>query len=171
MKRPLSLVLCLLVPVVIFLVGGIFAAIFLFKEVPALARENGRGLVPPGFTAEITEAGSYTVWLHTNTVYEGNAYEHGDRPPTGSKIILNDQRNNHPITINPILTNATKSMGSDTAVAVGTFASGGNTTVEVLGTGFAQPAVLSIAPQKIGDVLRSSRRPKERFDAPSCSSY
>ncbi|NNE91180.1 MAG: hypothetical protein HKN23_05995, partial [Verrucomicrobiales bacterium] len=73
MKRPLSLVICLLVPVVILLVGVIFAGVYGAAEFPKLARESGRGLVKPGFTATLDEPGKYTVWLHTYSVIDGTA--------------------------------------------------------------------------------------------------
>ncbi|NNE91059.1 MAG: hypothetical protein HKN23_05385, partial [Verrucomicrobiales bacterium] len=121
---------------------------------PKLARESGRGLVKPGFTATLDEPGKYTVWLHTYSVIDGTAYEHGDRLPTGAEVVLTEQPGNRPVVLNRSIMASSKSFGADTAVAVGTFESRGGVTIEVGGTGFPKPAVLSVAPQKIGDSFR-----------------
>ena len=151
-RRPLSLVVCLLVPFVILVVGLGSAGWQAYHSFREVIREAGRGVVPPGFSVEITESGKHTVWLHTYTIFEGQSYESGGHLPPGAKLVLTDESSGPAIALNSFLS-ATKSFGSETAVSVGTFETRAPTRVRVMATGIQSPVVLSIAPEKMREVF------------------
>lgn len=154
MKRPLSLVLCFLVPIVILLVGTIFAGIYGYQEIPKLYEETAKGLAAPGFNAVLEKPGKYTVWLHTYTVFEGTAYESGDRLPGGGKVHVFEADSNREFDLIS-WTSASKSFGSETAVSLGTFESfRPGQAVEVRSSGMSRPVVVSLAPVKLQMTFR-----------------
>ncbi len=153
-RRPLSLAICLLVPFVILVLGLGLAGWQGYQASIDLRKENGRGLVPPGFTVEIAEAGKHTLWLHTYTVFEGEAYESGDRLRPGAKLLLVDESTGEAIDLNPYVS-ARKSMGAERAVSLGTFEVGKPTRLGIMGSGFPDSAVLSVAPVKLAQVFRT----------------
>lgn len=153
-RRPLSLAVCLLVPFVILVLGLGLAGWQGYQASLDLRTENGRGLVPRGFTVEVTEAGKHTLWLHTYTVFEGEAYESSDRLKPGAKVLLVDESTGEAIDLNPY-PSAKKSMGAERAVSLGTFEVMKPTRLGVMGSGFSDSAVLSVAPVKLAKVFRT----------------
>ncbi len=155
MNRPLSLITCLLVPFVILLIGLIFAGAFAYKEFPKMISENGRGPIPPGFDVSLPKPAEYTVWLHTYTIFEGTAYEHSGKPPSGATVVIIDKATGDKISVQPLLITATKASGNDTATAIGRFETYRETNVEVLGTGFGDTTIISIAETKLAGSLKT----------------
>ena len=154
MKRPLNLVICLLVPTLILLVGAFSAMSYLYKERPNLMEESGRGLIPPGFEVGLSEAGKYTIWLHTYTVYEGNAYEHEERLPEGGEVHIFDKKDGKMYELSKWV-QSKKRFGSESAISLGSFETLTiNRTIEVRGVGMRTPVVVSIAPNKLNDSMR-----------------
>lgn len=153
-RRPLSLAICLLVPFVILLLGLGFAGWKAVKASTELGREDGRGVVPPGFTVEVSEAGKHTVWLHTSTIFEGQAYESGSRLPAGAKLLLTDESTGDAIDLTTYMS-ASKSFGNDRAVSLGTFQLLSPTRISVMGTGIQNPVIISIAPEKMPEVFKT----------------
>lgn len=153
-RRPLSLLLCLLVPFVILAVGVGATVAQGWKAFRELAVESGRGLVPPGFTVDLTEPGKHTLWLHTHTLFDGTAYESGERLPNGARVVLTVEGSADPIPLNAALS-ARKSFGGDAAVSVGTFDVSSPVRVSVIAAGVSRPVVLSVAPVKMGQTFRA----------------
>ena len=152
-RRPLSLALCLIVPFVVLIAGLGLAAVQGYQSFRTLIAEAGRGPVPPGFTVTVTETGPHTLWLHTYTIHEGTAYESGDRLPAGARVLLTDEATGKEVTLVPGLSSS-KSVGSETAVSLGTFEARQGDRVAVQGTGISKPVILSIAPAKMKEVFR-----------------
>ena len=46
-KRPLSLAICIVTPLVILAIGGTAAVAMVLKDLPSLKEESGRAVVPP----------------------------------------------------------------------------------------------------------------------------
>lgn len=151
-RRPLSLVVCLLVPFVILVAGLSLAAVQGVRSFRTLLKENGRGPVPPGFVVEIGETGSHTLWLHTYSLHEGKSYESDERLPTGSQLVLTNESTGQDVPLFSSL-NSQKNLGSETAVSVGTFEARAGDRIAVQGTGFADAVLLSVAPAKLGEVF------------------
>ena len=154
MKKPLPLAVCFLVPLAVLLLGAIGGVVYAVGVLPGLTFENGRGDLPDGFEVELSEPGKYTVWLHGDIVEGVHGYRPLERLPEGAEVVLNGQPGNVPIALSPY-TAASKSIGPETANSIGTFEIGTPTTVSVLGRGFPRPTVISVAPVKLGEVLRT----------------
>ena len=151
MKRPLSLVICLLLPIIILVMGLFFGAVFGYREIPPLFEESGKGLANPKVTMTLPEPGKYTVWLYTYTLFEGTAYEASDRLPDGAKVHVFDTGDRTEIALSK-WTSAPKSLGNETAVSLGTFETL-RPTVDVLMEGARKPLVLSVAPTNLPRVM------------------
>lgn len=153
-RRPLPLVICLLVPFVILISGLSFAVWQGYEASRVLLRENGRGTVPPGFSADLAEPGKHTLWLHTRTVFEGQSHASPERLAPGARVALTDEATGKPLTLNPY-GGASKSLGSERAVSVGTFETHAPARITIVGTGFPESVVLSVAPSKLREVMKT----------------
>lgn len=151
-RRPLSLVLCLLTPLVTLGVGFGFAGVKGWRYFQELAVEDGRGLVPPGFTVDIATAGKHTLWLHTHTIYEGSAFQSADRLPEGARVLIAPEQGGASVPLRD-WSASRKSFGQDVAVSVATFSIHLPGRYAVSGAGFPHPVVLSVAPVKWEKVL------------------
>ncbi|MCB1061329.1 MAG: hypothetical protein KDN20_00245 [Verrucomicrobiae bacterium] len=154
-RRPLSFAICLVVPFVILVLGLGTAGWQGYQASRLLVREAGRGVVPPGFSVELTESGEHTLWLHTYTMHEGAAFESGEQLPPGAKIIITHDATGDIYPLNPY-SMATKSLGSETAVSLGTFEPRSTGRISVMGTGISKPVVLSVAPVKMREMLNAA---------------
>lgn len=152
MQRPLSVITCVLVPAAILFSGIAFGVAYGYKAFRHLGREDGRGSAPPGFGVEILEPGRRTLWLHTYTVFDGRAYESGERLPQGAKAVVTDEATGETIVLNPYFS-ARKSLGNDIAVSLGTFEVENPTRLTVSVGGVRNPVVLSVAPVKLGEIF------------------
>lgn len=154
MKRPLNLVVCFLVPIVILLIGGIYAVTYWYQSAPRLMEEVGRGVVPSGFPVTVDKPGKYTVWLNTYTVFEGKGYEHSDELPAGAEVLIFDQGKGGRLEMNQWVLSKRKFEGQ-TAVSLGTFdLLKPNTVLEVRSTGIKEPVVISISPNRAGESVQ-----------------
>lgn len=153
-RRPLSLAVCLIVPFVILVFGLGIAGWRGYEASFELRKEDGRGVVPPGFVVDVSEAGKHTLWLHTYTIFEGEAYESGERLEPGAKILLTDEDTGDTINLNPYAS-ARKSLGSERAISLGTFELLKPARISVLATGVANPVVVSIAPVKLENIMKT----------------
>lgn len=153
-RRPLSLVVCLLVPFAILAAGLGSAGVHAYRSFGELMVESGRGQVPPGFSVDLTEPGKHTLWLHTYTVVGGVEFESAERLPEGARVVVTEESTRNPVVLNS-LTTSRKNIGSESAVSVGTFEVASPTRVTVQGTGFPKPVVLSVAPEKLGETFRA----------------
>ncbi len=153
MKRPLNLVICLLIPFVIFVAGLVFGAVRVVKALPELTAEAARGVMPGVIEFSIAEPGRYTVWLHTVTNFEGKAYEHEDRLPAGGEVLIYNKESGSALDLYQGL-NATKTINRDSAVAIGAFETAQpNQVLEIRSSGISDPLVVSVAPGKMRDVF------------------
>jgi len=133
--------------------GLFFGAVFGYREIPPLFEESGKGLANPKVTMTLPEPGKYTVWLYTYTLFEGTAYEASDRLPDGAKVHVFDTSDRTEVALSK-WTSASKSLGNETAVSLGTFETlRPNTTVDVLMEGARKPLVLSVAPTNLPRVM------------------
>ncbi len=153
MKHPLNLFVCFLIPGLILAVGGIYAGVYRFREMPKLMADIERGMVPPGFSMAVPEAGRYTVWLHTSTEYEGESIKHKDRLQDGGRIRIFDKETGKMIDLRTLI-KSKRSFGSESAVALGDFETlRGNRTIEVKSSGMTKPAVIGVSPNQMDDSI------------------
>ena len=153
-KRPLSLAICIVTPLVILAIGGTAAVAMVLKDLPSLKEKSGRAVVPPALEAKIDAPGTYTVWFHTYTTFEGKVYSvEQERLPSGTKVMVTEKESGKvlPLTIG---LSSSKSFGSDKAIGVGTFQSGKTGEVLVTVSGLPRPQVFSVAPIKVAAVFR-----------------
>ncbi len=154
MKRPLSLLICLLVPFVLLVMGLFFGAVYGYREIPPLFEESGRGLANPKFDVHLPEAGKYTVWLSTYTVYEGTEYEAAELLPSGARVMAFDTETNKELPLSS-WTSASKNLGRETSVSIGNFETlRPDTTVQILADGLREPLVLSVASTKVSKTFQ-----------------
>ena len=154
MRKPLSLILCFLVPALILLLGLLGAGVYGFRMIPRLFEETGRGVLPEGFQVEVPKPGKYTLWLYARGQYGGNFYRSAEKLPPGGKVYLFEEASGREIPITKWVA-ATKNFGHERAVSLGTFLTRREgEVVEVKGTGFSRPVLVSIAPTNTNQVLR-----------------
>jgi hypothetical protein len=151
-RRPLSLVLCLLTPLVILCVGLGFAGVKGWRFFREIGAEDGRGLVPPGFVVDIAAPGKHTLWMHARTNFEGVAFQSGDRLPEGARVSITPEQGGASVSLNE-WSASRKSIGGDSAVSVATFVVHLPGRYAVSGSGFSRPVVLSVAPAKWDKVM------------------
>ena len=96
---------------------GIFV-LLLLNFIEALSQETARGRFPGQLEFQIDEPGRYHVWLHQQTVYQGDAYQTQRLPADANTEILFVQT---AIPIETAVGSTTKSTGSDDAISLGTF--------------------------------------------------
>jgi len=154
MTRPLSLITCILAPAAILLTGLIFAGVYGYHEFPKLASESGRGVIPPGFDLALEKPSNYTIWLHTYSVFDGQAYEHDEKMPPGAFVFITDKRSGKKVTISPPFGSMSKTSNNDSAIVIGKFDTYRATEIEVIGRGFKNTAVISIAESNIGTSMK-----------------
>lgn len=148
--RPLSLGVVIATPLAILLLGLGTTGWYAWSRAGTLAQENGRGVSPPGFQSQITEPGRHTIWLHTETVLDGTAYQAAAMPP-GAKLLLRDPAGTY-VDIQPSF-GGRKSLGAEKAVSVFTFLAGTAGPYSLEMKGATEKVVLSIAPTKVGRAL------------------
>lgn len=153
-KRPLSLVICILTPLVILAIGGAAAVAIVLKDIPSLKEENGRAVVPPALEVKIDKPGTYTVWFHTYTTFDGEIYSvEQEKLPSGTKVMVTEKESGKMLPLTMGLS-SNKSFGNDKAIGVGTFQAGKAGGVLVTVSGLPEPQVFSVAPIKVAAVFR-----------------
>lgn len=153
-RRPISLITCLLAPFVILVAGVTFAGVQWAGTRPDPADESGRGPLPPGFSAEIGEHGKHAVWLHSHAVHQGQTYESSEKLPDGADVVVIEEISGKTLELSPLLGPPVfRRMGSDVAVAIGTFMPVRHGPVTVRGRGFPNPVVLSVAPVHLAESM------------------
>lgn len=145
-RRPLSLVVCLLTPVVVLMLGVIASLAILLKASPELKQENGRGESPPGFTVELPSEGDYTIWW-----VRGAA---DDQFPAGGKVVIFDSEGGSPLDLNTLI-DVSKSIGEEAQTSMGRLSVTRPTRIDVKtsGIGEADPVMLAVAPAKATKML------------------
>jgi len=165
-RRPLSLVICLLSPLVVLMLGVIASLAIVLKASPELKRENGRGLVPPGFEVTIPEPGEYVLWLVPATLEvdreAGKSSEASassdlsvnepERLPDGARVMLFRSDSKQVVDVKTML-NGQRNFGREKAVSLGTFTATRSLDVEVKGTGIGEAVTVAVAPMKVGKML------------------
>lgn len=153
MRGPLSLIVCFLIPGIVLLLGFVFAGVYGFREIPKLVEESGRGQVPDGFEIELGDPGKYTIWYHVRETVSA-ADENLESLPPGARIHVYDAETKNGIEMVHWLS-ATKNVGGETSISLGTFnVLVPNKKVFVKGTGFREPAVVSISPANMTSSIR-----------------
>lgn len=153
-RRPLSLVICILTPLVILAIGGAGAVALVIKEFPFLQEENGRAVLPPALEVKVDNKGTYTVWFHTYTTFDGKVYSSAkEQLPSGARVMITEKESGEEL---PLMTgvSSSKSFGNDKAIGVGTFQVMKPMTVVVTVSGLPDPMVFSVAPVKLAAVFR-----------------
>lgn len=154
MKRPIPLLVCFSIPLLLFLIGSAFAGIYGFREIPKLRDDTGRGLVPPGFETTLEGAGRYTLWLQSRGEIGDEFHRGSESLPPGGRIYLYDAESGREISVGKWL-QSTRTLGHERAVSLGTFSSvRAGQVIEVKGTGLAKPVLIGIGPENTGRVLR-----------------
>lgn len=154
MRRPIPLLICFAIPLILLLIGAAFAGMYGFREIPKLLDETARGMVPPGFVAVLGPPGKYTVWHYERGQIGEKFHRGGESLPPGGRIYLYDQASGREIDVSKWLA-STKTLGHERATSLGSFSSvRAGQRVEVKGTGLAKPVLISIAPENTSRVLK-----------------
>jgi|GEM_PF-676362 len=155
MKRPLSLVICFLVPLLILVVGLVAGGVVGYRAIPPLFAETGRGLAPPGFTVELPDPGKYAVWFYSYGILDGQGYESSEGLPSGARVHVHDIVGDRPLPLVDWLA-ASRSFAGESAVSVGMFETARpGRPVEIRVSGLSRPAVVGVAPVRLAEVFRT----------------
>ncbi len=146
MRKPISLILCFGLPA-LFLVGGfVLAGLYGFRKIPEIFQESARGTLPEGFVVRLNKAGKYTVWLSL-----GDGRDFSDAPaaeelPPGSRLFVFDDASGRELEVSR-WGQSTKFIGDEKSVSLGSFeAVRPEQLIEVKGTGFSEPVMVSVSP-------------------------
>jgi hypothetical protein len=143
-RRPLSLAVCLLTPLVVLLLGVVASLAIVMKATPDLKQETGRGQVPPGFSVELPGEGDYTVWwVKTDSAAKF---------PSGARVVIFDSEHGTPIDLNSLF-NASTEYGGESQTSVGSLKVTRATTIDIKASGVSDPITLAIAPAKAAKML------------------
>lgn len=154
MKRPLSLILCFLIPSIVLMFGLILGGVYAFQEIPRLFHESARGEVSGGFPATLEEPGKYTVWLEVKEEDLRIYREKDNRLPPGASVHVFDANTGKELELTNWIS-STKSIGEVNAISLGTFlVQRSGQEVEVKGSGFRAHATASISPTNTNRTLR-----------------
>ncbi|MDF1849388.1 MAG: hypothetical protein P1U85_01045 [Verrucomicrobiales bacterium] len=154
MRRPIPLLVCFAIPLLLLIIGAAFAGVYGFREIPKLLDETARGMVPQGFVAQLGSPGKYTVWLYERGQIGAEFYRGTEKLPPGARIYLYDEASGREMEVSKWL-NSSKTLGHERAVSLGSFSGlREGQRVEVKGSGFSKPVLISIAPENTGRVLR-----------------
>ncbi len=155
-RRPLSLVICLLSPLVVLMLGVIASLAIVLKASPELKLENGRGMVPPGFEVNIAEAGEYVLWLVPTMPGDDSD---SDAPagdplslPDGARVMIFRSDSKQIVEVKTML-NGRRNFGREQALSLGTFTATRAMDVEIKGTGIGDAVTVAVAPMKVGKML------------------
>ncbi len=164
-RRPLSLVICLLSPLLVLMLGVIASLAIVLKASPELKRENGRGLVPPGFEVSISEPGEYVLWLVPSALEKESDGENKaaaaedespesdlERLPDGARVMIFRSDSKQLVEVKTML-NGRRNFGPEQAVSLGTFTATRAMDVEIKGTGIGDGVTVAVAPMKVGQML------------------
>lgn len=153
MNKPMSLLVCFLIPVIFLLLGLALAGSFAYREIPRLFEEEGRGVIPDRFTVTLGEPGKYTVWLISETKVESEALKEMKLPP-GGKIHIFDANQGTQIPLNNWI-QSTRISGGEQAVSLGHFqVNQPGMEVEIKGSGVRREFTLSVSQSNMGRTLR-----------------
>lgn len=166
-RRPLSLVICLLSPLMVLMLGVIASLAIVLKASPELKRENGRGLVPPGFEVSIPEPGEYVLWLVPALLESKRDGENGgdgvtrdaesskadlESLPDGARVMIFRSDSKQVVEVETML-NGRRKFGREQAVSLGTFTATRTMDVEIKGTGIGDSVTVAVAPMKVERML------------------
>jgi hypothetical protein len=145
-RRPLSLLVCLVTPVVVLMLGVIASLAIFLKATPELKHENGRGESPPGFTVELPSAGDYTIWWVRDPAVT--------KFPAGGKVVIYDSDTGTPLEMNSIF-DVDSEFAGEAQSSVGSLQITRPTQIELKTSGVAEatPVTLAVAPAKAAKML------------------
>lgn len=154
MTRAIPLFACFILPLVLLLIGAVFAGVYGFREIPRLLDENARGMVPQGFVAQLDERGKYTIWLHERGQIGIEFYRGSDELPPGGNISVYDEASGGEIEVRKLM-NSTKTLGHERAVSLGSFSiDREGQRVEIKGSGLSKPVLISVSPENTAKVIQ-----------------
>lgn len=143
-RRPLSLLVCLLTPLVILMMGVIAALGIVVRASPELRAETGRGLAPPGFQVELPEAGGYTVWWIRDKI--------DDTLPDATRVLVLDAGSNDPIDLTTLVP-ISGEVADESHLSMGRLQVTRPTRIDVRISGASIPVTLAVTPVKTGKML------------------
>jgi len=153
MKRPLNLLVCLLVPALVLVAGLALAGTYRYRAMPELMKDIAKGMAPPGFSVKLPKAGTYTIWLNTHALFDGDAFDYEDQLQEGGRIFIFDQATGKALDVQTLVLSK-RAFGRDTAVSLGNFETlKPNQTIEVKASGLRRPALIGIAPNRLADSM------------------
>ncbi|MDF1860303.1 MAG: hypothetical protein P1U87_08810 [Verrucomicrobiales bacterium] len=154
MKRPGSLIVCFLIPAIVFMLGLILAGVYGYREIPPLFHESARGEVPNGFSTVLEAPGNYTVWLHVPESDLEKFRNLANKLPPGASIHVFDVESGIKIDLTSWIS-STKSLGEESAISLGAFTSQRQgQQIEVKGSGLREAVLVSVAPSNMNKTLR-----------------
>ncbi|MEO0414326.1 MAG: hypothetical protein AAF226_05180 [Verrucomicrobiota bacterium] len=153
MKKPIPLLVCLLVPL-LFLVAGIAAAGFYgYQRLPELLQTKGKGKLPGTFAITLGDAPKYSLWHHYKTEFEDELYDSDPIVNAETKVRVVDLASGETLTVNKMF-DAKREILEDRSAFIGTFDSPGpDSEIEVIGTGLSEPTIISVSPANMQDTL------------------
>lgn len=145
MKKGLKI---LIAGIVLFVIAAfIFPFSFLFHLLK-MDREQDQFQIPGTHRVELSEAGKYVLWNHTQTIFEGKTYHRPGALPDGLQITVTDSQNRL-LPLTPDSSTSSSSGDSVTKRSVATFTITEPTSVEVKVSGDSEAYIFSVAKSQL----------------------
>lgn len=154
MKRPISLLNCFMIPIIILLLGIMFSGFYAFQTIPKTFKDDVRALIPPKFSNTFETPGHYSLWAYSVAEFEGAEHRlEGDSLPSGSKIHVIDKTSGDFLPVNDWVPQ-TKNHKGEKAFLVGTFETGiPNQEIHFIGSGLPNKTVIGISSKNMADMI------------------
>lgn len=156
MKQPLSLVICIVLPIIILLVGIVFSVVYAVQALPAAFADEHRGVLPPGFDLTLEEPQRYSVWVYSRGIFENQSFQSFDEKlPPGAKIHVIDKKSGGILELSNWL-NQTKSTMREAAYSLGSFETiRPATEIEVVSEGLDTQTVVGVSSKNVADIFQA----------------
>lgn len=156
MKRPLSLIICIVLPIIILLVGIIFSVVYAVQTIPEAFGDEHRGVLPPQFEVTLAEPQRYSVWVYSSGIFENQQYQSfEEKLPAGAKIHVIDKKSGKELTLSNWLTGS-KSTMKEEAFLLGSFETlRPGTEIEIVPSGFETKTVIGISSRNLADLFQA----------------
>ena len=155
MKRPLSLVICFLVPILILLSGIVFSVLFAVQTIPSAFKDEVRGILPGSFPAKLEQPQRYMIWGYSVGRLEGENYQCPVPDLKAANITIIDRRSGKNLPLNDWMP-GTRNTSKESAILLGTFETQfENQEVEFFSKNLTSKAVIGISSKSFADMFRA----------------
>ena len=156
MNRPLSLAICIILPLIILLLGLIASVLVAIKVIPTAFEDDIKGLLPSKFSTKLAEPGTYSLWVYQSGVLDGKVYQADSKLPSGAKIHVMDRRSGDFIPLNTINMVTTKSLNQQSAYLLGSFdIVRPEQEIDILSKGVEKQTVIGLSSKSLADVIKA----------------